>query len=247
MNLFTELFHRIALFVFTPKCYELFVYDLDFFNVACIRSALSRILGYSIVGGSLLVKLPQIIKVWKSKNAVGISLINVNMDLLAVTANVLYSYSSKFPFSAWGDSLFILFQTLLIVILVLYYNISKKAASFFTVIYCSLLLFLASDIVPNSLLWNLQFISIPLMFFGKITQGYVNFKNKSTGQLSMVTCILLLLGSSVRIFTSIQETRDSLLVWSFILASFANFIIVTQFFSYKSESPVKTKKKKQKN
>lgn len=71
-------------------------------------------------------------------------------------------------FSAWGDSLFILFQTLLIVILVLYYNVSKKAASSFTTIYCSLLLFLVSDIVPNSFLWNLQFVSIPLMFIGKV-------------------------------------------------------------------------------
>lgn len=44
------------------------------------------------------VKLPQVIKVWKSKSAVGISLINVCMDLFAVTANVVYSYSSKFPF-----------------------------------------------------------------------------------------------------------------------------------------------------
>lgn len=62
----------------------------------------------------------------------------------------------------------------------------------------------------------------------------------------MATCILLFLGSSVRVFTSIQETGDSLLIWSFILASFANFIIVTQFFSYKSGSPVKTKKKNKK-
>lgn len=44
------------------------------------------------------VKLPQVIKVWKSKSAVGISLINVSMDLFAVTANVVYSYSSQFPF-----------------------------------------------------------------------------------------------------------------------------------------------------
>ncbi|XP_027848074.1 mannose-P-dolichol utilization defect 1 protein homolog [Aphis gossypii] len=247
MNPFTELLHRVALLVLTPKCYEVFFYDLDFFNGTCIRSALSKGLGFGIVGGSLLVKLPQVIKVWQSKSAVGISLVNVCMDLFAVTANVVYSYSSQFPFSSWGDSLFILFQTLLIVILVFYYNISKRAASAFAFIYCSLLFLLVSDIVPNSFLWNAQFISIPLMFYGKMTQGYVNYQNKSTGQLSMATCILLFLGSSVRVFTSIQETGDSLLIWSFALASFANFIIVTQFYCYKSGSPVKTKKKTKKS
>ncbi|XP_025419401.1 mannose-P-dolichol utilization defect 1 protein homolog [Sipha flava] len=247
MNAFVELFHRMALLVFTPKCYEVLFVDLDFFNGTCLKSALSKGLGFGIVGGSLLVKLPQVLKVWNSKSAVGISLINVCMDLFAVTANVVYSYSSQFPFSAWGDSLFILFQTLLIVILVLYYNISKRAASSFTFIYCSLLFLLVSDIVPNSFLWNAQFISIPLMFFGKMAQCYVNFKNKSTGQLSMATCLLLFLGSSVRVFTSIQETGDSLLIWSFGLASFANFIIVTQFYCFKSGSPVKTKKRNKKN
>lgn len=80
-----------------------------------------------------------------------------------------------------------------------------------------------------------------------MTQGYVNYQNKSTGQLSMATCILLFLGSSVRVFMSIQETGDSLLIWSFALASFANFIIVTQFYCYKSGSPVKTKKKTKKS
>lgn len=247
MNSFTELLHRVALLVLTPKCYEVFFYDLDFFNGTCIRSALSKGLGFGIVGGSLLVKLPQVIKVWHSKSAVGISLVNVCMDLFAVTANVVYSYSSQFPFSSWGDSLFILFQTLLIVILVFYYNISKRAASAFAFIYCSLLFFLVSDIVPNSFLWNAQFISIPLMFYGKMTQCYVNQQNKSTGQLSMATCILLFLGSSVRVFTSIQETGDSLLIWSFALASLANFVIVTQFYLYKSGSPVKTKKKTKKS
>lgn len=80
-----------------------------------------------------------------------------------------------------------------------------------------------------------------------MTQVYVNFKNKSTGQLSMHTSVFLFLGSSVRVFTSVQETGDSLLILSFGLASFANFIIVTQFVCYKSGSPVKSKKKVKKN
>lgn len=77
-----------------------------------------------------------------------------------------------------------------------------------------------------------------------MTQGYVNWKNQSTGQLSMVTCILLFLGSSVRVFTSVQETGDSLLIWSFVLASFANFIISAQFYYYKSGAPRKISKAK---
>lgn len=80
-----------------------------------------------------------------------------------------------FFYSAWGDSLFILLQTLLIVILVLNYNVSKKTATFFTTIYSCWLAILLSDIVPNYHLWNMQFISIPLMFFGKVITYNYNF------------------------------------------------------------------------
>lgn len=74
-----------------------------------------------------------------------------------------------------------------------------------------------------------------------MTQAYVNFKNKSTGQLSLITSVLLLMGSLIRVFTSIQDTGDKLLIWSFSLASIANFLIVVQFYCYK-ELHIKAKK-----
>ncbi|XP_050530394.1 mannose-P-dolichol utilization defect 1 protein homolog [Daktulosphaira vitifoliae] len=246
MEAVSDFIQRILLLVVTPKCYKVFFYDLNFFDVECLKTSASKGLGFGIVGGSLLVKLPQVLKVWNSKSAKGISLVNVSMDLFAVTTNVVYSYASNFPFSAWGDSFFILIQTLIIVILVLKYNISKKVSTLFTVLYCTLFLALISGYVPKDYLWTAQLISIPLMFYGKLTQGYVNYKNKGTGQLSIATCILLFLGSSVRVFTSIQETGDLLLIWAFLLATIANFIIVVQFYYYKKPQKVVKKNKQSK-
>ncbi|XP_050433502.1 mannose-P-dolichol utilization defect 1 protein homolog [Adelges cooleyi] len=247
MNTFVQFFQKVSLLVLTPQCYQVFFTDLDFFNGACLKSTLSKGLGLGIVGGSLLVKLPQVIKLWKNKSAKGISIMNVSMDLYAVTANVVYSYANKFPFSAWGDSLFILFQTLLIVMLVINYNVSRNAAKSFTAVFCVLFSVLMSGAVPESVLWTAQLTSIPLMFFGKITQSYVNYVNKGTGQLSMATCILLFLGAAVRVFTSVQETGDSLLIWTFTLATIANFIIVAQFYYYRPiATKVKSSKKKTK-
>lgn len=31
-NMFVDWFHRLALFIVTPECYQVFFYDLDFFN-----------------------------------------------------------------------------------------------------------------------------------------------------------------------------------------------------------------------
>jgi len=67
---------------------------------------------------------------------------------------------------------------------------------------------------------------------GKHSQAWTNFKNKSTGQLSAVTVILLFAGSLARIFTSIQKTGDSMMIITFCASSFANGVILSQLLYY---------------
>lgn len=59
-----------------------------------------------------------------------------------------------------------------------------------------------------------------------------NHRNKSTGQLSFLTVFLMFAGCLARIFTSIQETGDSLLIGSFVVASVTNGILLSQIFYY---------------
>ncbi|VDQ09521.1 unnamed protein product [Trichobilharzia regenti] len=65
-----------------------------------------------------------------------------------------------------------------------------------------------------------------------IAQIWTNWCNGSTGQLSAITLCLFALGSTARVFTSIQETGDRLLVVSCILATVCNYILVGQLFYY---------------
>lgn len=59
-----------------------------------------------------------------------------------------------------------------------------------------------------------------------------NYKRQSTGQLSSITTILIVLGCYARIFTSIQETGDFLLVLVFVVAGVMNTIVLLQIFYY---------------
>ena len=79
-----------------------------------------------------------------------------------------------------------------------------------------------------------------------MSQGYTNYKNSSTGQLSAATCFMLFFGSLARIFTSIQETGDSMMVLLYCVSTFANGIIVAQLMYYWNKSP-KQKKKTEKS
>lgn len=235
------LIKRMALLLMSDKCYATFFYELNFFNVSCLKALLSKCLGLAIIFGSLLVKVPQITKIVGNESAEGVNFLSCLTDLFGVTTYTSYSFIRAFPFSAYGDAVFILIQTYVIAALVLYYNSSSTAASLFSVGYMTIVYVLVSGLTPVTVLWFMQVISVPVMFFGKLTQAYTNFKNGSTGQLSAATCTLLLFGSTARVFTSIQETGDSVVVLTYLLATIGNAIIVAQFLLYKDADKKKVK------
>jgi len=59
-----------------------------------------------------------------------------------------------------------------------------------------------------------------------------NYRNQSTGQLSAVTVFSLFLGSIARIFTSVQETGDNIIILTYATSSFANGMIASQILWY---------------
>lgn len=63
-------------------------------------------------------------------------------------------------------------------------------------------------------------------------QAAKNYQNGHTGQLSAVTVFLLFLGTLARIFTSIQETGDSIIILTFALAALSNGVLAAQVLYY---------------
>uniref|UniRef100_A0A669QGN9 Uncharacterized protein n=1 Tax=Phasianus colchicus TaxID=9054 RepID=A0A669QGN9_PHACC len=68
------------------------------------------------------VKLPQLLKIYGARSGAGLSLGAVGLELLALGGSVAYSVGHGFPFSAWGEALFLLLQTLAIGFLILHYG-----------------------------------------------------------------------------------------------------------------------------
>ena len=70
-------------------------------------------------------------------------------------------------------------------------------------------------------------------------QIVANIQNGGTGQLSAVTCLLLFLGSIARIFTSMQETGDNMVVLTYVLSSLTNGFIFAQILYYWKKDSVR--------
>ncbi|XP_040857496.1 mannose-P-dolichol utilization defect 1 protein isoform X1 [Ochotona curzoniae] len=214
------------------KCYDRLFVQWDLLHVPCLKILLSKGLGLGIVAGSLLVKLPQVFKLLRAKSAEGLSLQSVVLDLVALTGTVVYSITHNFPFSSWGEALFLMLQTLAICYLVMHYRGQSARGAAFLACYALLLLGLLSPLTPSAVVTLLQASNMPAVVAGKLLQAATNYRNGHTGQLSAITVFLLFGGSLTRIFTSIQETGDYLMAGIFVVSSLCNGLIAAQVLLY---------------
>uniref|UniRef100_A0A0A1WTE1 Mannose-P-dolichol utilization defect 1 protein homolog n=1 Tax=Zeugodacus cucurbitae TaxID=28588 RepID=A0A0A1WTE1_ZEUCU len=237
----TEAIKTVLSYFLSEECIETYLVFHDFTDGACFKSLLSKCLGYAIIAGSILVKIPQVLKLIKNKSGEGINLISVLLDLTAITSHMSYNYVKGYPFSAWGDNTFLALQTAAIAALVLFYGGSKGLSLIFCIIYTLAVYVLNSGLTPINILLVAQAFNIPILLLGKLSQAWTNYKNSSTGQLSAATVFLLFAGSLARIFTSAQETGDSMIIATFCASTFANGVIATQMLYYWNK-PGKSKK-----
>jgi len=61
--------------------------------------------------------------------------------------------------------------------------------------------------------------------------------NKTTGQLSFITSFLNWAGTAARIFTTVQETKDPILILMYLSSFTVNSIILLQFLIYWNTPP----------
>jgi len=227
-----EYFRQAVLLILTPHCYDEYFLNLNFMDVPCFKAALSKCLGLGIIVGSVLVKVPQIIKLYRNKSGEGISMSSVTLDLTAITIYMSYSFVKGFPFTAWGDTSFLAVQTLIVGVQVLYYGGSAAKGAVYASLYSVVCYIMMSGVTPIDVLWTLQGVNIPILMMGKLTQAYANYKNGHTGQLSAITVFMLFFGALARIFTSIQETGDFMAIITYVASSFANTVLVVQLLYY---------------
>lgn len=219
--------------LFDKQCCSKLIDNLDYSDQECLKMFGTKLLGYGIVVGASAVKLPQVLKIFGAKSGVGLAINGVLLELLAITFNACYSYRNGFPFSAWGEAIFLAIETALIALLVLWYDKQQGRATVLFTLYLGLVLSLIHPtLVPLNMMWYLQSTVLPLAVIGKLLQAFKNYRAKHTGQLSALTAWAILAGSITRILTTIQETGDKLTAVTFACSASANAIIAIQVLLY---------------
>ncbi|KAG9274247.1 mannose-P-dolichol utilization defect 1 protein [Astyanax mexicanus] len=229
-------------YLMPEKCYDEFFLNFNFLHVECLKIIISKGLGIGIILGSVLVKLPQILKLIGAKSAEGLSFNSVLLELFAITGTMAYSIANNFPFSAWGEALFLMLQTVAIGFLIQHYSGSTVKGLGFLVMYFGLVAVILSPVTPMSVVTAMQASNMPAIVIGRLIQAGTNYRNGHTGQLSAISVFLLFGGSLARIFTTVQETGDSLMALTYIISSSCNGLIAAQVLYYWNVRPAVKKK-----
>lgn len=112
----------------------------------------------------------------------------------------------------------------------------------FLVCVASLIIGFCSMFLLSSWLWVAMNVTFSSIFLFQLLQIVANFQNGHTGQLSFIMVLLLFLGALARIFTTIQETGDSVMLVSFLVSSTLNATLVLQVLYYWNVKPELKKK-----
>ncbi|XP_004207268.1 mannose-P-dolichol utilization defect 1 protein isoform X1 [Hydra vulgaris] len=241
----TYFFTPLVLMLISEECHDEFFVKFNILNVPCLKIAITKGLGCVIIVGSMIVKVPQIIKLLQAKSGEGLNIISLLSELAVSTFSITYAFQKRFPFSSWGEALFLAVQNGVLVILINYYNKKYFAAFIFTPIYCGITYFLSTPIVPIYWIVKLQEFNLVFIAAGRLLQIVDNYSMGHTGQLSFVTTLLITVGGLARVLTSLQETGDMLMTLQFVVSSMLNAVILAQLLWYWNVVPDKIKKKVQ--
>ncbi len=227
------------------ECTGEIVEKLNYQNVVCLKLALSKGLSLGIVGGAMVVKVPQILNIMMSRSTEGISGLAYVLETLAASINFAYNFRLGNPFSTYGETLFMTLQNIVIMMLLGLYRKETMRLVLLGSLYS---VFVSSMMIPtyftDATVRSLQALTIPLTMVSRLPQIWTIWAHGNTGQLSVLTVFMVWAGSMARVYTSFQETPDDrLLLMGFVLAAVLNSTIFLQMIYYwKPRRPVQKKK-----
>ncbi|KAF6176176.1 hypothetical protein GIB67_023467 [Kingdonia uniflora] len=180
--------------------------DGKFPETDCLLPLISKLLGYAIVAASTTVKLPQILKILKHSSIRGLSIAAFELEVVGYTIALAYCLHKGLPFSAYGELFFLLIQAIILVAILYYYSQPLGIKRWLTaMLFCGLApTILAGQIEP--VVFEALYASQHAIFFiARVPQIWENYKNKSTGELSFLTCFMNFAGSMGELTLSLVD------------------------------------------
>jgi mannose-P-dolichol utilization defect 1 len=236
-NLPQPLSNSVRSLLGTP-CHTALLLNLDITShPECLSLAISKALGIAIITTASIVKVPQILKLVQSQSAAGLSFTSYVLETASFLITLAYNARSGWPFSTYGETALILAQDVVIAGLVLHFTGRDGVAGAFVAgVAAAIYALLVSDtLVDARLMGYLQAGAGVLSVASKLPQILTVYRQGGTGQLSAFAVFNYLAGSLSRIFTTLQEVDDRLILYGFVAGFVLNAVLAGQMVYYWNE------------
>ncbi|CAF1345189.1 unnamed protein product [Adineta ricciae] len=195
----------------------------------------------------LVQKLPQIIRVYQTKNINSISIESVLLGETAYTLLLTYNLWKNYPLSAFFEYIFLFLQDILLLYALGKYSTNTKdkqtdgsKAYYGIFIFCFYLLASLAGFIPATWMNLSPILVIPIGASSKILQLRTILANKSAGQVSRIGWAIAAYGSLARVITNLYQTGDMTLVANLLIGFILNLSVVIACTIYSQDRTVKS-------
>ncbi|KAK7201650.1 PQ loop repeat [Novymonas esmeraldas] len=201
-----------------------------------LRYVISNGLAYAVVVGASMFKVPQILKVWQTNKADGISLLSIFVELFSCVISTGWGVVQGLPFRDCGENYFITLQLVVLLLLVAKLQKKSRGASLALVTQIVALWAFAGGYVPRPIHTSLMSGQVLLNMSSRIPQIYENHRTRCRGQLSFLTFFIGFGGAVARTLTTALnvswEQGKAVMLVQMGVAATLNAIILSQMLYY---------------
>lgn len=241
--------------IIREDCVEpFFSFDLSSPKIVdCAVASIRKGLGYGIIAGSTVVKLPQVIKILQNASVAGLSVMSSYMELVSNLLTTVWHIWYGSSFDKYGETVIVSVGTMAVIACIWYYAFPGKGHATLVFLFMAALLQLAfttPDVVASLLqehvLGGKVVVTGQMVQDSLITTTGVIFsiarlfqigtviKGRTVGSLSGITAFMNFAGTAARVFTS-ADLADPVQYTISCTSALLNFVILALFFIFPPE------------
>ncbi|CAF1230029.1 unnamed protein product [Rotaria magnacalcarata] len=199
-------------------------------------------------------KVPQILRIYKTKNVDSISVSSVLLEETAYTLVLTYNLWRDYPLSAFFEYIFLFVQDILLLWALSKYSrkdkdkkVDQSKPLYGIFIFCLYLTVSLFNFLPTAWMSVCTMFVIPIGASSKLIQLRTIVSNKSAGQVSRTGWAIASYSNFARIITNLVQTKDMSMVINLLISFILNISIVIACTIYTNNPVLKptddTKKK----
>ncbi|KAL0280196.1 UNVERIFIED_CONTAM: hypothetical protein PYX00_001568 [Menopon gallinae] len=188
--------------------------------MAGILYIISDILSIITITLCFILKIPQIIKLYKAGEASGISLKGLLLELSSYCVTMLYNYTNQHSLLSYLEYPIIIIQEYIVILLVLHYQ-KQKPSVFLKVLAVSFSAIFAFglQIISKKILTILLPFTTPVGAISKVMQLVEIIRKKDARSVSALTWFLSCFTNLTRIYTIYLDSADPNLLMNFTVSA----------------------------